>query len=423
MNNYFAQFNNFYLKSDDYHITKIDLGSPKTNNSKYELARADGQVVTNQNYGERIIKITGSIRAKDLDDMNTKLDTLKANLVGYEKNLDVYLGTKKRRFIATVDSFDYKTNGYYCEYDIEFTANAYGIDMDISALVFGTYTANNTTYTNNIEGSFKSEGYMDLRFTHVAPYWTQAYLEVNNAALNQRIRITRTWGWYDRLTIDGATKTVQIYPTSKVVIDSCDSISGWTTGSLALSSETTTKLEGTAGFKTTMSAGATSSYNQRLNATAIDLSSTTGKVIIPIYIATPTSGSVSTIRLQIGSDATLASNYVYWDKTTQWNGSAISNNAWNYFEFDMAATPDNTTGTPTRSAIKSIQISLRSGSNFQATWYMDYLTVQKQSITPAAQDYEGTFPDLNLGSCSLVLTDELTSRSITITGNYYKRYI
>ncbi len=422
MNNYFAQFNNFYLKSDSYHITKIDMGSPKTNNSRYELARADGQVVTNQNYGERKVKITGSIKASDLDDMNTKLDTLKANLVGYEKNLDIYIGSKKRRFIATVESFNYETNGYYCEYEIEFTANAYAIDMDISALVFGTYTANNTTYTNNIEGSFKTEAYMDFRLTNVAPYWSSAYLQINNAALNQRIRITRTWGWYDRLTIDGATKTVQIYPTTKTVIDTCDSITGWTSGN-TLASETTTKLEGTAGFKTTMAAGATSSYNQRLNATAIDLSSTSGKVIIPVYIATPTSGTVSTIRLQAGSDATLASNYVYWDKTTQWDSSAIVTNAWNYFEFDMATTPDNTTGTPSRAAIKSIQISLRSGSNFQATWYLDYLTLQKQSITPVAQDYEGTFPDLNLGSCSLVFTDEFTSRKITITGNYYKRYI
>jgi hypothetical protein len=90
----------------------------------------------------------------------------------------------------------------------------------------------------------------------------------------------------------------------------------------------------------------------------------------------------------------------------------------------MATTPDNTTGTPTRTAIKSIQISLRDGSNFQLNgWRVDYITLQKQGITPQAQDYEGTFPDLNLGSCSLVFTDEFTTRKAVVTGSYYKRYI
>lgn len=424
---YFAQFNNFYLKSDSYHITKIDMGSPKTDNSKFELARADGQVVTNQNYGERKIKITGSIKASDLDDMNTKLDTLKANLVGYDKNLDIYMGSKKRRFVATVDAFSYETNGYYCEYEIDFTANSYATDIDNHALVFGTYTANNTTYTNTIEGSFKSKAYIDIRFNYMSPYWQSAYLQINNAALNQRIRITRTWGLYDRLVIDSANKSVQIYPTTKTVIDECDSITGWTSGdTLSLTTTASEVLESTGAFKVVMAAGATSSYVQRLNYTTptVDLSSTSGKVIIPIFIPTPTSGTVSTVRLQAGSDATLASNYVYWDKTTQWDSTAIATNAWNYFEFDMATTPDNTTGTPTRSAIKSIQISVRDGSNFQLNgWRVDYITLQKQGITPQAQDYEGTFPDLNLGSCSLVFTDEFTTRKAVVTGSYYKRYI
>jgi predicted phage tail component-like protein len=425
MTTYFAQFNNFYLKSDSYHLTKIDMGSPKNKNSVFELARADGQITTNQNFGERKIKITGSIKAKDLNDMITKLDTLKANLVGYDKNLDIYLDDKQRRFIATVDSFTYETQGYYCEYEINFTANSYGTDLVNSALVFGTYTSSNTTYTNNIEGSFKSKAYMDLRFSYVAPYWSSAYLQINNAAENQRIRITRIWGWYDRVVLDGANKTVQIYPTTKTVLDECDSITGWTSGNtLSLTTTTGEYLESTGAFKVVMAAAATSSYVQRLNATAVDLSSTTGKVILPVFIPTPTSGTVSTVRLQAGSDATLASNYVYWDKTTQWNGSAIATNAWNYFEFDMATTPDNTTGTPTRSAIKSIQISLRSGANFQLNgWRVDYITLQKQGITPIAQDYEGQFPDLNLGSCSLVFTDEFTNRNIVATGSYYKRYI
>jgi len=422
---YFAQFNNFYLLSDNYHITKIDMGSPKTDNSKFELARADGQVVTNQNYGERKIKITGSIKASDLDDMNTKLDTLKANLVGYDKNLDIYLGTKKRRFIATVDAFNYETNGYYCEYEINFTANSYATDMDNHALVFGTYTANNTTYTNTIEGSFKSKAYMDLRFNQVLPYYSTEYLDINNSALNQRIRISRIWGWYDRLVIDGANKSVQIYPTTITVIDTCDSVTGWTSGdSITLTTTSGQYLEGIGALAIVMASGATSSYAQRLDATATDLSSTTGKVILPVFIPTPLSGTVGTVRLQTGSDATLASNYVYWDKTTQWDGSAIATNAWNYFEFDMATTPDNTTGTPVRTAIKSIQISLRDSSNFQVQgWRIDYITLQKQGITPQVQDYEGTFPDLNLGSCSLVFTDEFTARKIVTTGSYYKRYI
>jgi len=421
MSTYFAQFNNFYLKSDDYHITKIDIGAPKPINNKYELARADGLITTNQNYGERTITVTGSIKAKDLDGMNTKLDTLKANLVGYDKNLDVYLGTLKRRFRATVDSFNYETQGYYCEYEIKFSANSFATDLDNNALVFGTYTANNTSYTNNIEGSFKSKAYMQLQFAHVAPYWVTTYLQINNAAKNQRIRFTNTWGWYDRIILDGTTKSATIYPTTITVIDNCDSITGWTSGS-TLASETGTKLQGTAGFKTTTNLS-TNSNNARLNATAIDLSSTLGTVIIPIYITTPTSGSVDTVRLEIGSDANITTNFLYWDKTTQWNGTAISYNSWNYIAFDLSTAATSTTGTPVRTAIKSIRVSVRQASNFQCVWYMDYITIQKASITPTALDYEGQFPDLNLGNCTFTLTDEYNSRSIAITGSYYKRYI
>jgi len=69
--NYTATFGSFNLKGTDYHITKIDVGPAKMRVDKYELARADGQVVTNQNYGERKITIEGKINATSLDDMTT----------------------------------------------------------------------------------------------------------------------------------------------------------------------------------------------------------------------------------------------------------------------------------------------------------------------------------------------------------------
>lgn len=420
---YNVVYNSRNLGANGYYIYKIDVNMPKTIVNKYELIQTDGNIVTGRFYGERIISVSGRIEATSLDDMQTKLDTLKGYTIGYEKELDVTMGSTVRRYVGTVTNFNYKTTGYHCEWSIDFTCDSIGEDANSSSLVFGTYTSTGTSYANTIGGTYFAEPSFDFVINQIDPYWTAKYIDIRNAVLNQRMRFTRNWKWGEHVVVNGRTKTALVYPTTSTVIDNMDTITSWTSAH-TLSLDSTNMKEGVGCNKVVMGSATTSSYLQRLNATAVDLSSSSGYVLLPIFIPTPTSGTVSTIRLQAGSDATLASNYVYWDITTQWNGSAFSTNAWNFVRVDLSVAPTNTTGTPVRTAIISIQISLRDGSSFQLNgWLADYLTVYLASAVAEPIDYEGTIPDMDIGSTTLIVSDELTSRNVTMTGSYYKRYL
>jgi hypothetical protein len=425
MNNYNAIFNNFDLKNTNYHVTKIDVSSPKPKVNKYELARGDGQVISYQNYGERLVTVTGSLKATTIDEMHDRLDVLKQNLVGINKTLDVYIGTKKRRYVATMDSFNYTTAGYFCEYEVVFTCDAFAKELTGTSLTFGTYTANNTSYSNTITGSYKAEPYIDFTVTNCISYIDAKYIQIKNASLNQRIRFTKTWTFGDRVIVDGPNKTCTIYPSTRTVIDNMDSITDWTS-SHTLSLDTTNEIEGTGANKVVMAAAALRASFFRLNyATTVDLSSTMGSILMPIFIPTPTAGAVQSIRLLIGKNATLAADYVYWDITTQYDGSVLATNAWNYINLDLATAVTGTNGTPDRTLTKSIEIAITgTAATMQLNGaLLDYISVYKASVVGETLDFEGTFPDLNLGTCALTVEDEFTARSIVITGNYYKRWL
>lgn len=420
---YTINFNNQYIGSPDYEIDKIDLGMPKSKVNKYELVRADGQIVTNKNYGERNILVTGRVLANDLTQMQTRLDTLKSWQTLIDCNLDIDYNGAIRRYIATVESFTYKEVGYFTTFELRFTADALGKATASTSLSYGTYTSSNSAYTNAITGSYKSKACFDFTVNQVDPYWTTKYIDIANNALNQRIRLTRTWNWYDRVVIDGEAKTVSLYETTKTEIDDCDTITAWTSAN-TLSLETSLMKEGVGALKVVMASAIATSYVDRLNATAVDLSSSMGKIIIPVFIPTPTTGTVASVDLYLGSDATFGTNFSYWRVTTQWNGSAIASNSWNYFVIDLSTAATSTTGTPVRTAIKSIKVLLNATTTMQLNgWLVDYITLQKASITSTPLDYEGTFPELAVGSNSITITDELTSRNITVTGSYTKKYL
>lgn len=420
---YNAVFNSNNLGTGDYKISKIDVAMPSTDVNKYKLVRSDGQIVTSKFYGGRTIKVSGSINANNYDQMQARLDTLKTWVDGYGKPLDITLGNTVRRYTATVDSFNYKTQGYFCEWDILFTCDSIGYDSNNTALTFGTYTSSNTSYSNTIGGTYKTYPYLELQFNYVVPYWSAKYLQLKNPITNEYLRITKQWLPQDKIVINGLTKQVQMYQSSLSVVDSMDTITYWASAH-TLTLETVNQMQGVGASKVVMGSAGTSSYVQRLNTGITDMSSTAGKVMIAIFIPTLTSGVISKVTLQIGSDVTLGSNYCNYEVTTQLTGSAITANAWNYFAFDLSTSPTSTTGSPVRTAIRSISIIVSDGSNFQANGLLfDYLVISKSNPIISSVDYEGLIPSLNTNANSLVFEDELTSRNITITGNYYKRYL
>lgn len=420
---YGAIFNSQNLGLVNYQITKINVSMPKTKIAKFELVQADGQVVTSRFFGERVVNVSGRILANSLDEMQSRLDTLKTWINGYEKPLDITIANTNRRYTATVQNFNFTTQGYYCEWNIDFSCDSLASDQTSTTLTMGTYTSSPTLYTNTIAGTYFAEPSFDFTVNQVIPYWTNKYLQFTNPVTQERIRMTRSWLPSDRVVINGKTKTVSIFASTATIISTLDSITGFTT-SHTLTLDTTNEIEGTGCAKIVMAGATTSTTLARLNSTAISLSSSDGTVLIPIFIPTPTSGSVATVRFTIGSDATLATNFGYWDKTTQWDSSPIATNAWNYFAFDLSIAFTSSTGTPSRTAIISIQVELRNTTNFQLNgWLVDYISTYVVSSTSTALDYENLIPYLDTGSSTITVSDEFTSRNITMTGSYFKRYL
>lgn len=396
--------------------------------NKYQLARSDGETVTSKFYGDRTVKVVGRILANSQSDMETKLDTLKSWLNEQDEYLDVEVAGTTRRFTATATSLTTKLNGYFCQFEITFTTSAFGRDVAATTLDITTYVTNPSTYTQTIGGTYKANLNLDMTLTgSVIPYWESKYFQIYNPTTNQRMRFTRNWNIDERLVINGETKTATIYPATVTEIDDCDATTGWTS-THTLSAETSNMIEGTGALKVVMAGAAASTDFIKLNfADAIDFSATQGKVMIPVFIPTPTSGTVASLSFYIGKNATLAADYVYWTVTEAMGGSAILPNAWNYFVIDLSDDVTGTNGTPDRSATISLKVVLNATTTMQLNGaLLDYLSINKASIVGEPLDYEGTFVDLNTGSCSLIFSDELTLLKLipnAITANYYKRYL
>lgn len=421
---YGAIFNSYNLGTGNYFISSIDIKMPKSKLNKYELVRSDGQIVTSKFYGERKIIIEGRINANNFDEMQERLDTLKVWTTGYEKPLDISIANTNRRYTATVEELATKVNGYSCEFTITFSCSSIGYEPSLTTLSFGTYTANNTNYNNTVAGTYQTSPYIDFTVNSVIPYWNNKFLQFKNPVTNQRIRITRQWSFGDRVVIDGYNKTCRIYSASKTTLDNFDSVTNLQS-SHTVSLDVANMIEGYGCAKVVMGGvlSSTSVYKENIS-TAIDMSSTAGKVLIPIFIPTPVSGTISKLKFDIGSNSNLVTNSLNWEITTQYDGSSIATNAWNYFLIDLATTPTNTFGTPNRSAIKSWSVTLSDASNFRIdNWLIDYISIHKSNPISSGCDYEGTFIDLEVGSSNILVEDELTARNISISGGYYKRFI
>lgn len=392
--------------------------------NKYQLAHADGEIVTNSNWGGKRIVIEGRTTGTSKDNLDSNLDTLYAKFSNYEKNLDIVVNGDTRRYIASLSDSDISIHECVATWKLYFACSATASATSSTTLTFGTYTTNSTSYANTVTGTYKSNAYIDFTVNYVDNWWDNKYIQIYSSTTSQLIRFTRAWNWFDRVVIDGANSSVNLYETAKTVIDDCDSETYWASD-YTLSLDETNMLEGDGCIKVVMGTTASSMYFTRLNSTAIDLDSGAGSVIIPIFIPTPTSGSVREVVLVTGSDATLASNFCYFVVDKQYNGSALATNAWNYIEFDLSIAPTSTVGTPDRTAIKSIKLIINgwSASTRLDGVLLDYITLQKSSVTATPLDYEGTFIDLNIGSNTLVATDEFTTRNITITGSYIKRWL
>ena len=414
--------NNLNL-ADTFEVLDITKNPPKVVINKYQLARADGEIVTNQRYGERTIIVTGRILAEDVIDMQTKLDLLETYLLG--KNLPLYVHEIGivRKYIATKTGLTTEIQGYKCNWTVEFTAEAFGEETSTTPISITTpYISSPTLNANDFGGTYSAQPEINITVNWVEPYWSNKYLEIKNTYTSKALRITREWGLYDNLIIKCKEKTCWLYPTTKLEVETCDSNSGWTSSD-TLSVDSVNMKEGTGCLKNVMTGARIYCDFIKLNFTPINAS--VGTMIVPIFIPTPIAGTVAAIRFYVGSNANLSANYNQYNKTTQFDGSAIATNAWNYFGFSMTAAPNATNGTPNMSAIKSMMVRIygTSGAMNLSNALLDYITLQSTTAIGGHIDYDGIFPEWGPGTQTIIISDDFTNRNIAVDATYYKRYL
>jgi len=292
-----VSFNGFDLNTSPSKVLGVDItNNAKVILNKYQLVHSDGEVVTNSNYGERSILVEGRIKGTSAANLDASLDTFKSYLIGINKNLDLFISGATRRFVASASEVSFtQKSACVVTWNIVFACNAFGKDTTATTLTMGTYTATNTGYTNIIAGSYKTNPVIDYTVNFVDNFWDAKYIDISNNAINERIRITRVNNIFDRIIIDGESKRVQLYPTTKTVIDLCEVLTGWTS-THTLTASTTNQKQGISCFSVNMAAAAAISSVSRLNYASMDLSSSMGFIIFPIYTC-PSPRDLSTSRM------------------------------------------------------------------------------------------------------------------------------
>lgn len=169
--------------------------------------------------------------------------------------------------------------------------------------------------------------------------------------------------------------------TSIDTIEACESLTGWQAwnGTPTLSLETSNVKQGDAAIHHTMSGSSSTIYIGRENFIDIDLTSPDKAIYYWIYIPTPVIGTFGgRSGILMTSDTTFGSNYYFYTKNTQADGSPLQLDAWNYMKINPATDSHSSIGTVDLTSIKSMRISVHSDgllARFQGI-ILDYITYE-----------------------------------------------
>lgn len=203
----------------------IDLDSIASRDlTVYPLAHANASAIPFGNYPNKVIPVTGTIKATSSNALDALLITFKSYFIGTNKNLDIPYNGSTIRFIATHNGVSIKRSKdkTYATFSINF----------LCSLPFGTDTAN-TTALNAVgrTGAVYSDQHtflgsapqqlpvITITLTAVSSTGSQQLFWGNNDT-GQGIVITRTnWTAGDVVVIDLSDPTNQKVTVNGVPVD------------------------------------------------------------------------------------------------------------------------------------------------------------------------------------------------------------
>lgn len=189
----------------------IKSGSPKRELQTEALGRLDGFVTLANFWRSRTIVLTGNLITNTPAELISKLDNLKKNLSGIEKNLDITLqdGTV-RRYIATMSAFEAPEEHYnitHLPFDIEFTCQPFGLATSVELESFNSITGGTFIDSITTIGSAESELKLTFTFNNASGV---SFIKFTGTESETTIFIEENIETSDILIIDSTLKTVYL---------------------------------------------------------------------------------------------------------------------------------------------------------------------------------------------------------------------
>ncbi len=195
-----------------------DAQTPDHTVTLFNLARANGGVVTNNLYAIKTIKIQGTLVAASLTAIEALIDTFHAIFAGtQDKNLDLGYNGSTRRYVCTPTVVTVSRPvraASWAKFDIELVSTEFGKDTSTTTLVSGaTHTTSSNTQALTIGGSAYSQKLRVQITVTAATGLTTKAITIQNGTSLESLTVTRTWVVGDVLEVDAVANTVKVNGT------------------------------------------------------------------------------------------------------------------------------------------------------------------------------------------------------------------
>lgn len=188
---------------------------PANTASWQKLIRRHGKKLTNKEYAERLIVISGVITGGSRALYETNRDNFFGYLEPTEATLRIPQSGGNRDYICTVDDIDFDDDpeGGLAKYTIKFVASnpPFGLDTSNTTDTNTTRTGASATETFvKIGGNITACPLITVTLTSGSGLTSSKYIKIMNPTSGKYITITRDWTAGDVLVIDTDAKTCKV---------------------------------------------------------------------------------------------------------------------------------------------------------------------------------------------------------------------
>jgi len=205
-------YNSYNLQTANIITEKIlHTSAPSNEVLLQRKVRRDGSVLMSNYWTQKRIQLTGHILGSSVSDLDSKIDTLKQNLVGENQNLDIGYAGGTRRYIATLDSLTIDREHFHTSwvpFALEFIcADPFGRATSSTQETLTGQTSSPFTKVFTMGGSIGAYPVITLDFTTGD---NVTAVKIENETTGDYITITRSFSNGESLEVDCDNLTVEV---------------------------------------------------------------------------------------------------------------------------------------------------------------------------------------------------------------------